>query len=54
MPPDPLRKNQLFSVTKDGHQFFFTAGWKEVLRAPAAHGVSSCAKRSFHPVVKKN
>ena len=29
MPPDPLRKNQLFSGRTHGHQFFFTTGWKE-------------------------
>ena len=30
MPPDPLRKKQLFSEARtNGHQFFFTTGWKE-------------------------
>ena len=30
MPPDPLRKKQLFSERRtNGHQFFFTTGWKE-------------------------
>ena len=53
MPPDPLRKNELFSERRrtDEHQFFITTGWKErfaQLDTPCAAGARST---SFHPAV---
>ena len=48
MPPDPLRKNKLFSEARtNGHQFFFTTGWKERFAQQNVFGILFLFLKTF-------